>query len=114
MSEDRFRSLLEKSPFGIYRVSYDGRFLTVNPTLCAMVGYTEEELVASNIGILYAYASARQRLIADFEERPHGASVEVPSLGLSTLSCSESFGFSPAFSSCANSVSGVAIGVFYS
>ncbi len=78
MSEDRFRSLLENSPFGIYRVTYDGRFLTVNPSLCAMVGYTAEELLAANISVLYADASARQRLIADYEVRPHGASVEVP------------------------------------
>jgi PAS domain S-box-containing protein len=78
VSEDRFRSLLENSPFGIYRVTYDGRFLTVNPTLCAMVGYTCDELSAANISVLYADASTRQRLIADYEQRPHGASVEVP------------------------------------
>jgi PAS domain S-box-containing protein len=78
VSEDRFRSLLENSPFGIYRVTYDGRFLTVNPTLCEMVGFTADELLAANISVLYADASARQRLIADYEDRPHGASVEVP------------------------------------
>src|SRR6185436_15570696 len=78
VSEDRFRSLLENSPYGIYRVTYDGQFLTANPALCAMVGYTADELHAANISVFYPDASERQRLIADYELRPKGASVEVP------------------------------------
>lgn len=78
MSEDRFRSVLENSPFGIYRVTLDGRFLTVNPALCDMVGYTADELFASDISVFYPDPAERQRLIADYEVRPHGASVEVP------------------------------------
>src|SRR5262245_44292512 len=43
-----------------------------------MVGYTADELATTNISALYPDASERQRLIADYEVRPHGASVEVP------------------------------------
>ena len=78
VSDDRLRSVLENAPFGIYRVTFDGRFLAVNPALCAMVGYTADELYASNISVFYPDAAERQRLIADYEVRPHGASVEVP------------------------------------
>jgi PAS domain S-box-containing protein len=77
LSDDRLRSFLEHSPFGIYRVTSDGRFLTVNPALCTMLGYTADELYASNIGVFYPDPEERQRLIADYEVRPHGAPVEV-------------------------------------
>ncbi|HEY9228326.1 MAG TPA: ATP-binding protein [Gemmatimonadaceae bacterium] len=77
MSEDRLRSVLERSPYGIYRVTLDGRFLSANPALCEMIGYSADELLASNISIFYPDAVERQRLIADYEVRPHGASVEV-------------------------------------
>ncbi|MGH9888515.1 MAG: hybrid sensor histidine kinase/response regulator, partial [bacterium] len=78
VSEDRFRSVLENSPYGIYRVTLDGRFLTANPALCAMLGYAPDELFATNISAFYPDAAERQRLIADYEVRPHGASVDVP------------------------------------
>jgi PAS domain S-box-containing protein len=77
MIDDRLRSFLEHSPFGIYRVTWDGQFLTVNPALCAMLGYTADELYASNIAVFYPDLADRQRLIADYEVRPHGAPVEV-------------------------------------
>ena len=53
VSEDRYRSVVDNSPYGIYRVTFDGSFVTVNPALCAMVGYSAEELFASNIVVLY-------------------------------------------------------------
>ena len=42
-----------------------------------MLGYTAGELCASNIGVFYSDPDERRRLIADYEVRPHGASVEV-------------------------------------
>lgn len=77
MIDDRLRSFLEHSPFGIYRVTSDGRFLMVNPALCAMLGYTADELYASNIAVFYPDLAERQRLISDYEVRRHGAPVEV-------------------------------------
>jgi signal transduction histidine kinase/ActR/RegA family two-component response regulator len=43
-----------------------------------MVGYSADELMASNISVFYPDAGARQRLIAEYDARQHGASVEVP------------------------------------
>lgn len=77
MSEDRYRSVVDNSPFGIYRVTLDGRFVTINAALCAMVGYTANELLASNISVLYSDASDRQRWLADYEVRARGAPVDV-------------------------------------
>jgi PAS domain S-box-containing protein len=37
-SEERYRSLFEGAPYGIFRVAPDGRFVSVNPALAAMLG----------------------------------------------------------------------------
>ena len=44
-SEERFRRVFEQSPLGKAMAGLDFRFRAVNPALCDMLGYTEEELV---------------------------------------------------------------------
>lgn len=44
-SEERFRLALSNAPIGIALVSLDGRWLQVNPALCAIVGRSELDLV---------------------------------------------------------------------
>ncbi|MBS2936405.1 PAS domain S-box protein [Nocardioides sp. J2M5] len=39
-----WRLTMEHSPVGMALLSPEGRYLRVNPALCAMIGYTEEEL----------------------------------------------------------------------
>ncbi len=43
-SEERFRHTFEEAPSGMALVGMDGRFLRVNPSLSAIVGYSQEEL----------------------------------------------------------------------
>jgi PAS domain S-box-containing protein len=43
-SEERFRKIFEEGPLGVTMVGLDFRFLSVNPTLCRMWGYSEKEL----------------------------------------------------------------------
>ncbi|MBI1179668.1 MAG: PAS domain S-box protein [Alphaproteobacteria bacterium] len=45
-SEQRFRGVFQTAPHGMALVAPDGRWLGVNPALCNMLGYTEEELIA--------------------------------------------------------------------
>jgi two-component system cell cycle sensor histidine kinase/response regulator CckA len=45
-SEERFRSAVHYSAIGMAIVAPDGRFVEVNPALCAIVGYRREELLA--------------------------------------------------------------------
>jgi diguanylate cyclase (GGDEF)-like protein/PAS domain S-box-containing protein len=42
----RFRTTFELLPIGAAHASIDGRFLYVNPALCAMLGYAREECMA--------------------------------------------------------------------
>ena len=45
LSEERFRHIFENAAVGIAEVGLDGRFATVNDTLCAITGYGREELL---------------------------------------------------------------------
>ncbi|MCX6020498.1 MAG: PAS domain S-box protein, partial [Chloroflexi bacterium] len=45
-SEERFRKVFEDGPIGMAIVGADYRFAKVNTALCAMLGYTEQELTA--------------------------------------------------------------------
>jgi diguanylate cyclase (GGDEF)-like protein/PAS domain S-box-containing protein len=48
-SEERFSSTMELAAIGIAHVDDTGRFLYVNPQLCEMLGYTEQELLAMTV-----------------------------------------------------------------
>jgi PAS domain S-box-containing protein len=66
-SEDRFKSLVQDAPYGIYRVTLEGQFLQVNPALVRMLGYESEvELLKRNIQTdVYAEAESYRQLIGD-------------------------------------------------
>jgi PAS domain S-box-containing protein len=48
-SEERFRSAFDDAAIGMALTTVEGRTLRVNPALCAMLGYTEAELLACTI-----------------------------------------------------------------
>ncbi|MBI5747172.1 MAG: diguanylate cyclase [Nitrospirae bacterium] len=48
-SEERFRSAFEDAAIGMDLVSLDGRFFRVNRSLCKMLGYSEQEMLAMSI-----------------------------------------------------------------
>jgi len=50
VSEERYSSLVERAPLGIYRTAPDGRILMANPALAKMLGYgSVDELAAHNL-----------------------------------------------------------------
>jgi PAS domain S-box-containing protein len=44
-SEERFRSVFEHAPFGMFVSGLDGRFIQVNDSFCRMLGYSGPELI---------------------------------------------------------------------
>jgi len=50
--EELFRIAFENAPFGMSLVAPDGRYLAVNPALCAMFGYAREELLGGTIDLV--------------------------------------------------------------
>jgi PAS domain S-box-containing protein len=65
LSELKYRAIIDKAPFGIFRSTVEGKFISVNPTLAAMLGYdsAEELLQACND------SSISDKLYLDPEER---------------------------------------------
>ncbi|MCP4540799.1 MAG: PAS domain S-box protein [Chloroflexi bacterium] len=61
-SEERYRSLFDSAPVGIYRTTPGGQFLDVNPAFIEMMGYPDREsLLATNAGDRQMNAGDRQR-----------------------------------------------------
>jgi diguanylate cyclase (GGDEF)-like protein/PAS domain S-box-containing protein len=52
-SEQQFRELIDQSSDGIFLADAAGNFLLANPRLCEMLGYSETQLLASNVLMSY-------------------------------------------------------------
>jgi PAS domain S-box-containing protein len=48
-NEEKFRIAFDNAPTGMSMINADGQYLAVNPWLCKMFGYTEEELLSGTI-----------------------------------------------------------------
>jgi two-component system, cell cycle sensor histidine kinase and response regulator CckA len=48
-SEASFRAVVEDAPYGIYRASFEGQLILVNPALEQMLGYSHEELLHATL-----------------------------------------------------------------
>jgi len=64
-SEEKYRSLVELAPYGIYRATRDGRLLMVNSALVKMLGYdTAEEVLRLDLQTqIYAEPMERERIM---------------------------------------------------
>jgi PAS domain S-box-containing protein len=64
-SEEKYRSLVELAPYGIYRATGDGRLLMVNSALVKMLGYdTAEEVLRLDLQTqIYADPGERERVL---------------------------------------------------
>jgi two-component system, cell cycle sensor histidine kinase and response regulator CckA len=68
-SEESHRALVQHASYAIYRSTPEGRFLTVNPALVAMLGYASaEQLLGVDLATdVYAERGERARILAQFE-----------------------------------------------
>jgi PAS domain S-box-containing protein len=67
-SEEHYRTLIEQAAEGIYLADSTGKFLVVNSALCALFGYTHDELLQVNLFETYTPAdlAAIQQRLASF------------------------------------------------
>ncbi|MDR3674261.1 MAG: PAS domain S-box protein [Acidobacteriota bacterium] len=77
-SEERYRTLFENAPVGIYRTTPDGRILAGNPALIRMLGCSSfEELARCDLNSIYFDPEyPRDRFTALLEERGEVAALE--------------------------------------
>ncbi len=71
-SEEKYRQLFENSPYGIFRSSFDGILLDVNPALVAMLGYDSKEELMSRTLEQDIYVDPAERRAAIEMCRTHG------------------------------------------
>src|SRR6185312_6637238 len=72
-SEVKYRSLIERAAFGIYRSTEDGRILEANPAFIRMLGCdTLEDVLRLNMSDLYQSPADRLRLIDAHRGQPGG------------------------------------------
>jgi PAS domain S-box-containing protein len=60
-SEERYRSIFESSPLGIFQSTFDGRFIKVNPALANMLGHESPEDVIDSISDMAAQIYVRPK-----------------------------------------------------
>ncbi len=76
-SEMKYRSLIERAAFGIYRSTEDGRILEANPSLVRMLGYDSlDDVLKLNMSEIYQSTADRMTLIEGHRGQP-GGTVEV-------------------------------------
>jgi PAS domain S-box-containing protein len=74
---DLFTTLFQHSPVGISVITMDGRIVQANPTLCAMLGYSAEELCQLTIDDLDVAPSSSQGFLREAaDDRNDGDEIE--------------------------------------
>ena len=69
-SEDKYRSLTEQLPVGIYRTTMNGQIVYTNLTLVKILEYDSvEELLQLNVNKLYANPASRQKQLKSAEKK---------------------------------------------
>ena len=76
-SEDKFRSLTEQLPVGVYRTDIEGKVVYTNLSLVKMLHYDSvEEFLKINVNDLYINPSARQKLLKNIAKKEDGIQSE--------------------------------------
>jgi len=71
-SEDKFKSLANQIPLGMYRTKTDGQLVYANPTLVKILGYNSvKELIKQNVRHLYANPDDRNNQLRK-SKKPSG------------------------------------------
>jgi PAS domain S-box-containing protein len=78
VSEERYKSIFEKSRDAIYITTYNGTYVDANQAALDLFGYAREELKKLNAGQLYADPADARRFQKEIEEKGFVRDFEVP------------------------------------
>ncbi len=72
-SEEKYRSIINNTPLGIFRSSREGRFLMVNPALVEMLGYqsAEDLMNVDLVTGIYLHPEDRKYVLEKFMDQDH-------------------------------------------
>ncbi len=79
LSEEKYRRIFENSIEGIFQTAFDGRYLSVNPSLAKMFGFASpEELMTTfpNITEQYVDSRDREKLLNIYKQKGHAEGFE--------------------------------------
>lgn len=76
-SEQRFRTLIENLPGGVFAHDLDGRFLFVNQAACRNTGYTREELLKMSVAHIDPESASREDRVRLWHTLKPGKSVTI-------------------------------------
>ena len=76
-NETRFRAIINQTPVGIAHIDASGRFLLANDKLCALSGYSREELAYTTLQTLIFDRKARAGLSALLQQASDHQRMEV-------------------------------------
>ncbi|MBN2461130.1 MAG: PAS domain S-box protein [Candidatus Cloacimonetes bacterium] len=77
-SESRYRTLQENIPLGIYRSTKEGKFLSANPSMVKILGFSsQEELLATDADQIYADQLQHNKFINEIDSFDHVVNYEL-------------------------------------
>lgn len=77
-SEDRYRTLVENVPVGVFRTTIDGRIVAVNSAYRSMLGLDEtDELVHVDLNDFYQNPQDRQKLLDELQANGSVSNMEI-------------------------------------
>ena len=71
-SENKYRTLMQQLPVGVYRTTPDGQFIYFNESLAQMLGYETEELQKINVADLYLNKKEREEELKQLKKTRKG------------------------------------------
>ena len=75
-SEKEYRSIFMEAPVGIFRSTFDGKLISVNPAFARMLGYDSPEHLIETVNaksaaeVVYADPTRRSHVVEDMERSP--------------------------------------------
>ncbi len=76
-SEEKYREIMESTPYIRYRTDLEGSITFVSKAIEKLTGYTVEEMMGRNMADLYLYPEKRKKILAVLDKEGHISDIEI-------------------------------------